>query len=107
MDLQALNALQLLSHIAQGRRKGVGETGGRAFYERASKQGENAALSKGHRHPLGLLWYFHYWGEKHPLHRTQLSVYVHHLQACRSNPQWQYDVVGMMEGKGRAVLFLL
>lgn len=55
MDLQALNALQLLSHIAQGRRKGVGETGGRAFYERASKQGENAALSKGHRHPLGLL----------------------------------------------------
>ena len=45
IDLQALNTLQLLSHIAQG-----GETRGRAFYERASKRGENAVLSKGHRH---------------------------------------------------------
>ncbi|KAF3840401.1 hypothetical protein F7725_019118 [Dissostichus mawsoni] len=69
--------------------KEVSETGGRAFYERASKGGENAALSKGE--------------EILPLRHTRLSVHVHHLQACRRNPLRTYDVVGMMEGKGRGM----
>lgn len=93
MDLQALNAEPHHPGAEEvGGGGGLGDTGGQAFYERASKRGENAVLSKGHRHPPGLLWYFHYWGEKRPLCHTQLSVYVHHLQACCSNPQWQYSV---------------
>lgn len=62
VHLQSLSVLPLLGHIAQRWRGGGAETGGQALYKRASKRGENAAFSKGHHHPPGLLWYFHYWG---------------------------------------------
>ncbi len=39
-----------------------------------------------------------------PLHQTQLSVYVHHLQVCSSNSQRQCYVVGIKEGKGRGMV---
>lgn len=94
IDLQALSALQLLSRIAQRRRKRmeVRRVAGHFTKEQASEAKTQCSPKVITTHRVSCdIFIIEVRGNKKgrkkpPLCCTQLFVYVHHLQACFSNP---------------------
>lgn len=111
IDLQALSALHLLTRITQRQRKRVGvrRVAGHFTKEQASEAKTQCSpkVIATHRVSCDIFIIEVRGKKKSPLCCTQLFVYAHHLQACFSNPRWQYYVVvsRMMEGKGSGKVF--